>query len=62
VTRPYFRAHRICDANSNITPETWEPLARYPAWDDADLERREWFGDEAVRLVGEAQARGPARS
>lgn len=61
-TRPYFRAHRILDANTAITADTWEPLRRHPAWNDPDAGRRQRLAAEAERLVGEAERRGPAHA
>lgn len=29
---PYFTAHKLCDAQTALTPETWDPLRRNPAW------------------------------
>jgi hypothetical protein len=59
ITRNYFRAHRLCDASTTITPQTWEPLTENPAWDDPDVDRRQRLAEEAVRLTEEAQQRDP---
>lgn len=41
VVFPYFTAHKLCDAKTPLTAETWEPLRQNPGWsrDDASPPR-----------------------
>lgn len=38
VVFPYFKAHKLCDAKTQLTAETWEPLRRNPGWAKNDLQ------------------------
>lgn len=37
---PYFKLHRLCDASSTITAETWEPLRLSPGYEKAGVPAR----------------------
>lgn len=47
----YFEAHRICDATTQLTDATWQPLRDHPAWDDPDVARRQRLLEAAVELA-----------
>src|SRR4051794_21862525 len=34
---PYFKVHKLCDAHTALTDETWEPVRRAPAWSKDDI-------------------------
>jgi hypothetical protein len=50
VTRTFLQAHRLCDANTQITPHMWAPLAEHPAY-EGNPARRERLLEEAARLA-----------
>ena len=46
VVSPYFTAHRLCDATSEITPDTFAVLREHlPRYDDLPIPRTEPDGD-----------------
>lgn len=47
----YFKTHRLADATTVLTAETWAPLGEYPAYEDQDPARPE-------RLLAYAEALG----
>lgn len=57
ATRMFLRAHRLCDAQTQITPQVWAPLAQHPAYEGNPASRTRLL-NEAVRLaqVGTAPA------
>jgi hypothetical protein len=57
ATRSFLRAHRLCDANTQITREVWAPLAEHPGYEGNPASRQRLL-DEATRLA--AIDSGPA--
>jgi hypothetical protein len=43
---PYFTAYRLCDASTAVTPETFDVLRQYPAWDTNDSTPRTNVGGD----------------
>jgi hypothetical protein len=58
VTRTYFKATRICDASTEVGPQTWRPPLDCLPWEDRDQARRARLLEEAERLsnIGTPQA------
>jgi hypothetical protein len=50
ATRTFLQAHRLCDANTQITPHVWAPLAGHPAY-EGNPARRQRLLEEAARLA-----------
>jgi hypothetical protein len=50
TTREFLRAHRLCDASTQITPQVWAPLAEHPAY-ETNPARRDRILEEAARLA-----------
>lgn len=50
VTRAFLRAHRLCDAGTQITPQVWAPLAEHPSY-EGNPARRDRLLAEAARLA-----------
>jgi hypothetical protein len=57
ATRSFLRAHRLCDANTQIAREVWAPLAEHPGYEGNPASRQRLL-DEATRLA--AIDSGPA--
>jgi len=53
----FFRAHRLCDADTAISEQTWAPLRQNPAWEDPDMQRRQRLLEHARELgqIGTAE-------
>lgn len=50
ATRTWFTAHRLCDDTTQISPDTWEPLRRFPPHEH-DQRRRDVLNAYADSLV-----------
>jgi hypothetical protein len=50
VTRNFLRSHRLCDANTQITPQVWAPLADHPGYAGNPASRQRLL-QEAARLA-----------
>ncbi len=58
----YFEAHRLCDAQTQLRQEVWEPLDRCRAWDEGlSDERRRILHAEAVRYASGGDIAGVLR-
>jgi hypothetical protein len=57
-TRSFFRAYRLCDAETVLSEETWAPMRENPAWEDPDIERRQRLLEHAEELgqIGTVEA------
>ena len=50
TTRTFLRTHRLCDANTAITPAVWAPLDEHPGY-ESNPARRDRLLAEAARLA-----------
>lgn len=50
ATRTYLRTHRLCDANTAITPEVWSPFGDHPSYEGNPASRQRLL-QEAARLA-----------
>jgi hypothetical protein len=50
ATRSFLEAHRLCDANTQITPQVWAPLGEHPSY-EGNPDSRQRLLQEAARLA-----------
>jgi hypothetical protein len=50
ATRNFLQAHRLCDANTQITRQVWAPLAEHPSYEGNPASRQRLL-QEAARLA-----------
>jgi len=50
ATRNFLQAHRLCDANTQITAQVWAPLAEHPSYEGNPASRQRLL-QEAARLA-----------